>query len=221
MLANALSGDRVMASRIERVAGDGVDRPVRATTRTSQPYSGLSGGVMPNRMIRSDLLDSERYWNCSAEARCLYISILLSADDTARCQGSEYFLRTRCLANTVPASRITKLVAELVDEDLIRLYQCGGAQFIFVPRFKQRLRYVNSRHPAPPNEINDLIEKKTVSSQSQDGLKSARSEVEVSPKRSEVEVDRATSTAFLDKDSKRQSAADLARMLARKHAAHD
>ena len=143
---------------------------------------------MPNRMIRGDLLDSERYWNCSAEARCLYISILLCADDTARCQGSEYFLRTRCLANTVPASRIPKLVSELVDEDLIRLYQCGTAQYIFVPRFKQRLRYVNSRHPAPPNEINDMIEKKTVSSQTQDGLKSARSEVEVSLKRREVEV---------------------------------
>ena len=153
---------------------------------------------MPNRMIRGDLLDSERYWNCSAEARCLYISILLCADDTARCQGSEYFLRTRCLANTVPASRIPKLVSELVDEDLIRLYQCGTAQYIFVPRFKQRLRYVNSRHPAPPNEINDMIEKKTVSSQTQDRPKtdSRPLEVEVSLKRREVEVNQATSKAL-------------------------
>ena len=143
---------------------------------------------MPTRMIRGDLLDSERYWRCSADARCLYISILLCADDTARCQGSEYFLRNRCLANTVPASRIPKLLAELVDEDLIRLYQYCGAQFIFVPRFRQRLRYVNSKHPAPPNEINDMIDKKTVSSQTQDGLKTARSEVEVTLKRSEVEV---------------------------------
>ena len=156
---------------------------------------------MPTRMIRSDLLESERYWNCSAEARCLYVSILLSADDTARCLGSEYFLRTRCLANTVPASRIPKLVAELVDEDLIRLYQCGGAQFIFVPRFKQRLRYVNSKHPAPPNEINDMIEKKTVSSQTQDRPKtdSRPLEVEVSLKRREVEVNQATSKALFKK----------------------
>lgn len=143
---------------------------------------------MPTRMIRSDLIESERYWNCSSEARCLYISILLSADDTARCQGSEYYLRTHCLANTVPASRIPKLVAELVDEDLIRLYPCGTAQFIFVPRFKQRLRYTNSKYPAPPNEINDMIEKKTVLSQSQVSPKTARSEVEVTLKRSEVEV---------------------------------
>jgi hypothetical protein len=143
---------------------------------------------MPTRMIRADLLESERYWRCTAEARCLYISILLSADDTARCQGSEYFLRTRCLANSVPASRIPKLLAELVDEDLIRLYQCGGAQYVFIPRFRQRLRYVNSKHPAPPIEINDMLEKKSGPSQSQDGLKTARSEVEVTLKRSEVEV---------------------------------
>jgi len=173
---------------------------------------------MPTRMIRAELLDSERYWNCSAEARCLYISILLCADDTARCQGSEYYLRTRCLANSVPASRIPKLITELVDEDLIRLYQCGGAQYVFVPRFRQRLRYVNSRYPSPPSGISDIVSEKTVSSQSQDGLKTARSEVEVSLKRSEVEVKE--STASLDKDSKRKSATDLIKALARKQATY-
>lgn len=173
---------------------------------------------MPTRMIRGDLLDSERYWNCSAEARCLYISILLSADDTARCQGSEYFLRTRCLANTVPASRIPKLVAELVDEDLIRLYQCGAAQFIFVPRFRQRLRYLNSKHPAPPNEINDMIEKKTDSRPSQDRPKTARSEVEVSLKRSEVEVEVKDGEKQEQRSEENQrNAAALAKALAAKY----
>lgn len=155
---------------------------------------------MPNRMLRADLLDSERYWDCSAEARCLYISILLCADDTARCPASNYFLRTRCLANTVPASRIPKLVSELADQDLIRLYQCGDAQYLFVPRFRQRLRYVHSRHPAPPNSISDLPLEKTVSSLTQDRLKTAEVEVEVSLKRREVEVNRATSKP-VDKSS--------------------
>ena len=171
---------------------------------------------MPTRMIRADILDSERFWRCTAEARCMYFSILLCADDTARCQGSEYFLRTRCMANTVPASRIPKLLAELVDEDLIRLYQCGDAQFIFVPRFRQRLRYVNSKHPAPPNEINDMIEKKTVSSQSQDGLKTARSEVEVTLKRSEVEVN-GGATPEQRSEEKQKTATRLAEQLAAKH----
>lgn len=168
---------------------------------------------MPTRMIRADLLESERYWNCSAEARCLYISILLSADDTARCQGSEYFLRTRCLANTVPASRIPKLVAELVDEDLIRLYPCGGAQFIFVPRFKQRLRYVNSRYPAPPSGISDIATEKPASRQTQDRPESTRSEVEVPLKRSEVEVKDGDKP---ENEVKRGRAYDLAKQAAEK-----
>ena len=172
---------------------------------------------MPTRMIRAELLDSERYWNCSAEARCLYISILLCADDTARCQGSEYYLRTRCLANSVPASRIPKLITELVDEDLIRLYQCGGAQYVFVPRFRQRLRYVNSRYPAPPSGISDIASEKTDSGRSQDGLKTARSRSEVTLKRSEVEV---TATAPVETGSKVKSAAALAQLLAKKHAVY-
>ena len=172
---------------------------------------------MPTRMIRGDLLESEHYWKCSAEARCLYISILLSADDTARCQGSEYYLRTHCLANTVQAARIPKLVAELVDEDLIRLYECGGAQFIFVPKFKQRLRYLNSKYPAPPKGISDIASEKTVPSPSQVGPKTARSEVEVTLKRSEVEVKVLGEPESQLQPAEKRSAADLVKALASKH----
>jgi hypothetical protein len=128
---------------------------------------------MPTRMIRDELLTSERYWSVSPEARNLYVSILLSADDCARYTGSNFALRTKCMAGTVAPERVEKLLLELVDVDLVRIYQEEGARFIFVPRFKQRLRFTNSRYPAPPNEINDLTEIKTVSRQSQGSLKTA------------------------------------------------
>lgn len=152
---------------------------------------------MPNRMIRDDLLKSERYWSCSPEARNLFLSICLSADDTARCQGSSWYLRTHCMAGTVDtAERIEKLLNELVDVDLARVYQECQARFIFVPRFKQRLRYINSKYPSPPNEINDLIINKTDSSQPKDRPKTDPSLLEV--KRSEVKRSKTLLSEFSD-----------------------
>ena len=44
-------------------------------------------------------------------------------------------------------------------------------RFIFIPRFKQRLRYYNSKYPDPPIQINDIHYKKTDSSLTQAKLK--------------------------------------------------
>lgn len=110
---------------------------------------------MPNRMVRDDLLTSERYWSCSPEARNLYVSIILSADDCARFTGSNFALRTKCMAGTVTAERIDKLLSELMDADLVRVYEHENARYLFVPRFRQTLRYMNSRYPAPPDGMVD------------------------------------------------------------------
>lgn len=139
---------------------------------------------MPNRIMRDDLITSERYWSVSPEARNLFVSVVLSADDTGRCQGSNFYLRTRCMAGTVSAERIEKLLLECVDVDLLRVYQHEGARYIFVPRFRQRLRYENSKYPAPPHGISDLPEKKSDHGQPSDSPKadSGRLEVEVDVK---------------------------------------
>lgn len=117
---------------------------------------------MPNRIIRDEILTSERYWSVGIEAQQLFFHLLLLADDTARYTASTFSLRARCFAGrpTTP-KRIEKLLAELIREDLIRPYDAEGKRFIFIPRFRQRLRYENSRFPEPPNEINDLPNKRT------------------------------------------------------------
>lgn len=146
---------------------------------------------MPDRLVRDELLTSERYWSVSPEARNLYVSILLSADDTGRYTASSFALRTKCMAGTVSAERIEKLLLELVDVDLIRLYSDGPGRYLFIPRYRQRLRYPNSRYPEPPIGISDITEKKTDSGPSQDSPKTAevkRSEVKRSEKK-EVGVD--------------------------------
>jgi hypothetical protein len=124
--------------------------------------------MMPDRLIRDELLNSERYWSVSDEAKLLYIHLILSADDTARYSGKNFTLRTRCFSGRgMETNRMEILLTELVDQDLIRLYFVEDERFIFIPRFKQRLRYYNSKYPEPPIQINDIDYKKTDSSLTQ------------------------------------------------------
>jgi hypothetical protein len=136
--------------------------------------------MMPDRLVRDELLTSERYWRCSPEARCLYISLLLSVDDAARYTGAPFALRTRCMAGTVSHERIDAILAELVDCDLVRRYIDNNKPYLFVPRFRNRRRYIaSSQYPEPPSEINDIVLKKSALSQPQVNPESASSQPQV------------------------------------------
>jgi len=82
------------------------------------------------------------------------------------------------------AERMECLLAELVSRDLIRLYEVASERFVFIPRYRQRLRFTNSRFPAPPVEVSDLSPEKSDLSQTQDGLKTDSSQAQ--DRRSEV-----------------------------------
>jgi hypothetical protein len=116
---------------------------------------------MADRVIRDELLTSGRYWSVSIEAQRLFVHLLLNADDTARFSGVNFTVRTACFpGQAVEPEKVEKLLSELADVDLIRLYMIEQIRFIFIPRFKQRLRFTKSKYPAPPNGISDLgIEK--------------------------------------------------------------
>jgi len=134
---------------------------------------------MPDRIIRDELLTSERYWSVSDESRLLYIHLLLCADDTARYTGQNFSLRTKCFAGrAMEAERMECLLAELVSRDLIRLYEVASERFVFIPRYRQRLRFTNSRFPAPPFEVSDLSLEKSDLRQTQVGLKTDSSQTQ-------------------------------------------
>ena len=129
---------------------------------------------MPDRMIRNEILTSERYWSVSDQAKLLYVHLLLSADDTARFSGKNFTLRTACFPGRgIEPEAMESMLMELERVDLIRPYQVNNERFIFIPRFRQRLRYTNSKYPAPPKEINDLEIEKSDSGPAQDRPKSA------------------------------------------------
>lgn len=126
---------------------------------------------MPSRLIRDGLIESEAVLSLPVEARWLYVTILLIADDVGLFEATEFHLARKAdLSRPV----IGKLLPMLVDADLVRLYQGPGMrQLGFIPRFRQRLQIQRTKLPAPPpslyaddedavKKFNDLAAKKAV-----------------------------------------------------------
>ncbi len=105
---------------------------------------------MGSRMIRDGLLDSDRYWSVSTDARQMFVHLLLLADDFGCVSLSATFIRRRCFNDAPSHERIAKLINELSDADLIRPYDIDRGCYGFIPRFKQRLQRSTLKHPKPP-----------------------------------------------------------------------
>ena len=125
---------------------------------------------MPNRMIRDGLLQSEAVLSLPVEARWLYVTILLSADDVGLFEATPFKLARIADVRRELADRLVEMLA---DADLVRLYQADGKRFGFIPKYGQRLQLRRMKHPAPPaslmagdddalNKINNLASKSTV-----------------------------------------------------------
>lgn len=125
---------------------------------------------MPNRLIRDEMLESESILSLPIEARWLYVTILLSADDVGLFEATSFKLARRA---DIRRESGDKLIQLLADNDLIRLYEVDGKRYGFIPKFRQRLQIKRSRYPHPPgglladdldalNKINELGTKTTV-----------------------------------------------------------
>lgn len=136
---------------------------------------------MPCRLIREDLLDSERVLSLPIEARWLYVTILLSADDLGLFEATSFKLARR---SDIRREAGDQLLSMLADADLVRLYEVGGKRFGFIPRFRQRIQIKFLKHPVPPeqlmsddldalNKIRHLIAKPTVGKRMGIGCSSA------------------------------------------------
>lgn len=163
---------------------------------------------MPNRVIRDGLLDSDRYWSVSIEAQRMFWHMLLLADDYGCMSASATFLRRRCFNDPPSHEKVAKLLNELQDVDLVRLYEHDRACYAFIPRFRQRLQLRKLKHPRPPeamyqddayavnlfNKINENSQKSTVEQPLITVVQPSEVEVEV-----EVEKKRSKRLASSDK----------------------
>ena len=125
---------------------------------------------MPNRLIRDEMLESESILSLPIEARWLFVTILLGADDVGLFEATSFKLARRA---DIRRESGDKLIQLLADNDLIRLYEVDGKRYGFIPKFRQRLQIKRSKYPHPPsgllqddldalNKINELGTKTTV-----------------------------------------------------------
>jgi hypothetical protein len=105
--------------------------------------------MMPTRMVREGLLDSDRYWAVTIEARQLFWHLMLLADDFGCVSLAPAFIRRRCFDDGPSQEKIDRLITQLMDVDLIRVYESNGARYAFIPRFQQRLKRFTLKHPEP------------------------------------------------------------------------
>ena len=105
---------------------------------------------MPSRLIRSDLLESERVQTMPVEARWLFVSILLTADDLGLFEAGAFRLARHAGIEMGPCQIHMQA---LVDADLIRLYEVSGRRLGFVPRFRQKLKILRTKFPMPPPSL--------------------------------------------------------------------
>ena len=109
--------------------------------------------MMPNRVLRESLLDSTRYLAVDEGAQLLFTHLILLADDFGCLSLAYSFVGRRCFNNRPTDERLDRLIHQLVDADLLRIYEHSGQRFGFIPRFRQRLKRETLKNPQPPAEF--------------------------------------------------------------------
>ena len=125
--------------------------PSVPSDRTYQLFL-LMGGAVPDRIIRDELLESERWLSLrDNSARICFIALLLKADPFGNLEANPHRLMRlwRDFGIKSP-QQVSSTLAELQDCDLIRLYEADSKQFLHIPRFRQNLRFVKRIHPLSP-----------------------------------------------------------------------
>src|SRR3990167_1136654 len=97
---------------------------------------------MPDRIVRDELLESEKWLSLKDNAdRLAFIALLLKADSLCNFSAEPFRLMRLWRdfgINTVLL--VAKTMSELADHDLVRPYQVGDRLPLHIPRFGQRLR---------------------------------------------------------------------------------
>lgn len=139
---------------------------------------------MPNRVIREELLESERWAdlddNCD---RCCYLALLLKADDCGNVEAGKARLG-RLWSLYLSGAKPELVINHLEDVGLVRAYEVDEKQYLHVPRFRQFIRHVRRKNPASPWDDAVQIQAVAEKTQCERSADATRTRPEV--KRSEV-----------------------------------
>ncbi len=178
---------------------------------------------MPDRLVRDELLESERWLGLRDNtARVCYISLILKADALGNLEANvARLLRTwRDYGVTTPEA-VAGTLDELVACDLVRLYAAAvdgeSRQFIHIPRYGQNLRYIKRVFPPSPWTTNEQKQRLAKISQSASDVIATRtpsahtrSDVEGTLIRSNVDAEGSARGGALANDSNVKSLVDWA-----------
>lgn len=153
---------------------------------------------MPDRIVRDELLESDRWLNVPRNThRLAFVCLLLQADALGNMEGSDGRL-WRLWRDTLKLdarTAIAEILEALLSQDLIRLYEVDGKRLIHIPRYRQRLRYLGSVSPPSPWTTEDQKQRLEKRSPGASQVVTGRAPAEV--KRREVEVKRSEEKNFL------------------------
>lgn len=108
---------------------------------------------MPHsRVIRSELLESDPWNGLKDNAdRLAWLACFLTADVLGDMPaGSIRLMRLWRGYGIDTPQKVAKVLAELVDSDLVRLYEVDGKPYLHIPKYRQKTRWLGHIWPLSP-----------------------------------------------------------------------
>lgn len=109
---------------------------------------------MPNRILR-DWTDSEPVNALDPWAERTFTRLIMKADDDGRLRRETKVLRPLLyplLLDSVREADLSRQLQDLEQAGLVRFYDVGGKQYLYIVNFRQRVREGGTKHPPPPDD---------------------------------------------------------------------
>jgi len=126
---------------------------------------------MPNRLLKEGICTSDAINMLSSDSEVLFYRLLVVADDYGRMDGRVQIIKSQCfpLKDSFTSEKITSLLQELRQANLIAFYKCDNKPFFYIRKWEQRVRS-KGKYPEPPEEIDSNPMPDDSNVQTYDGL---------------------------------------------------
>lgn len=112
---------------------------------------------MPNRWIKEAYCASSRINAASADARDLWVRLLVNVDDHGLFHGDAQLVASRCYPLQPNARKCEQLLSELVSVQLLVRYESGGKKYVAITQWYERPRS-KPKFPLPPDGISERLQ---------------------------------------------------------------
>ena len=124
---------------------------------------------MPDRVIRNELLTSDRWASLPTDThRLVFMGLVLISDDYGNIEGGprRLFRWMHTFTQIKSETDAIKLMSDLQDSDMALRYESGGKEYWHLTRFRNSRRYWSRKYPKSPyqeqeNETKQWNTKKT------------------------------------------------------------